>query len=209
MNFSELKDELYARGADYLEDDAASVARAERWLNQAYREILNLHAWPFLQASATGTADAGEVTVSDLRKIRFVTDTDDGDPGRKLTRVSLDELVADEDESFDLTRTGRPEFYYLDSDDTIKAYPVGGTIRVYYFKRVAPMSADADEPIFDEEYHPLIVDRAMIKVYIDSDNFEQAAALREEYNLGLRAMAEDYLLESREVKFIPVDPYDG
>jgi hypothetical protein len=209
MNFSELKDELYARGANYLEEDADGVARAARWINQAYREILNLHAWPFLQASATGTADAGEVEVADLRRIRFVTDTSDGTtPGRKLKRVSLDDLLA-EDNELDATLSGTAEHYYLDGDSTIKSYPVGGTITAYYFKRVAPLSADSDEPIFDEEYHPLIVDRAMIKVYIDTDNFEAAAALREEFNQGVRSMAEDYLLESRDIQYIPLDPYDG
>src|SRR5690606_7391971 len=187
--------------------------RAERWLNQAYREMLNLHSWPFLQAHVTGAAGAGQVVVPDLRKIRFVTDVDQyGDgagsvPGRALTRVSKDDLV---DEYKDLTHTGRPDYYYLDGTSTVNTYRVGGTIRVDYIKRVDPMSSDLDEPIFDEEYHPLIVDRAMIKAYIDSDNFEAAQALRDEFDAWMLAMAEDYLLDSREVQIIRiVDPYDG
>jgi hypothetical protein len=208
MNFSELKAELYARGTDYLSEDAAGVARAARWLNQGYREILNLHAWPFLQATATGSDGAGLVVVNDLRRIRFVTDASDGgDPGRKLKRVSLDDLVAEDDANLSLT--GRPEYYYLDGTSTIKSYPQGGTLRTYYIKRVDPMTGDSDEPVFDEEYHPLIVDLAMIRAYLDNDNFESAAALRNEVNLSLAAMGEDYLLDSREVQFIRVEPYDG
>lgn len=207
MNFSELKDELFARGTNYLEEDADSIARAERWLNQAYREILNLHAWPFLQDVETGSANAGEVSVPDLRKIRFVTDVSDGsNPGRQLRRVSLEDLVHDDDA--DLTLTGTPEWYYVDGGNIVKGYPVGGTIRAYYIKRVSPMSG-TDDPLFSEEYHNLIVDKAMIKAYIDGDNFEAAAALRQEFESGVSAMAEDYLLDSRDVQFIPVDPYDG
>lgn len=204
MTFNELKDELFARGTNYLEEDAASEARAERWLNQAYREILNLHAWPFLQATATGTTDAGEVSISDFRKIRVVSDVSPGYDVH-LGRASFEELLTD---FGDVTEAGTPEWYYLDGDDTVKAFPVGGTIKVYYIKRVAPMSG-TDEPIFDEEYHNLIVDKAMVKAYIDSDNFEAAAALREEANLSLAAMAEDYFLDSRETMFIPANPYDG
>jgi hypothetical protein len=206
MNFSELKTEFYARGTDYLNEDAQGVARAERWLNQAYREIVNLHAWPFLQTVATGAADAGFVVVPDLRKILYVTDSSGGqNPGTPLKRVSIEDLQA---ESANVSQTGTPELYWLDGAETIMAYPVGGTISVRYVKRVAPMTG-TDVPIFDEEYHNLIVDKAMIKAYVDSDNFEAAAALRDEVNLTLSAMAEDYLLASRETQYILVNPYDG
>jgi hypothetical protein len=204
MNFTELKDELFARGTNYLEEDAETEARAERWLNQAYREILNLHVWPFLQTTATGTAGAGEVAIADFRKIRVVTDISPGYDVH-LGRSSFEELLVD---FGDLTDTGDPEWYYVDGTATVKAFPVGGTIKVYYIKRVDPMSG-TDTPVFDEEYHNLIVDKAMVKAYIDSDNFEAAAALREETNLALTAMAEDYFLDSRETMFIPVEPYDG
>lgn len=207
MNFTELKDELFARGTNYLEEDATDIARAERWLNQAYREILNLHAWPFLQAVTTGADGAGFVSVPDLRKIRFVTDVSSGgSPGRKLNRVSLDDLVLTDDA--DLTVTGTPEWYYVDGGNAVKSYPAGGTIRVYYIKRVDPLSG-TQSPIFSEEYHNLIIDKAMMKAYIDNDNFEAAAVLRQEFDAGVEAMAEDYLLDSREVQFIPVWPYDG
>jgi hypothetical protein len=204
MNFTELKDELFARGTNYLEEDAETEARAERWLNQAYREILNLQVWPFLQDTETGTDGAGFVSIADFRKIRAVTDVSSGFDVA-LGRSSFEELLSDYG---DLTDTGTPAWYYVDGDDTVKAFPVGGTIKVYYIKRVGPMSG-TDDPVFDEEYHNLIVDKAMIKAYIDSDNFEAAAALREETNLALTAMAEDYFLDSRETMFIPADPYDG
>lgn len=204
MTFNELKDELFARGTNYLEEDASTEARAERWLNQAYREILNLHAWPFLQATATGSAGAGFVSIADFRKIRVVSDITPGYDVH-LGRATFEELLV---ENGDLTETGDPEWYYVDNDDTVKAFPVGGTIKVYYIKRVDPMSG-TNEPIFDEEYHNLIVDKAMIKAYIDSDNFEAAAALRDATDLALAAMAEDYFLDSRETLFIDVAPYDG
>lgn len=202
MNFTELVDELFARGTDYLDEDASSHARAERWINQAYREILNLQSWPFLETIATGASGAGTVSIPDLRRIRFVQDLDTGD---YLQRATLEELAADQ---ADVTTTGTPELYYIEGGALVSAYPVGGTLEVHYIKRVSPMSG-TDTPLFSEEYHDLIVDRAMMKAYKDSDNFENAAALKLEFDAGLASMAEDYSLDSREVTYLIVDPYDG
>jgi hypothetical protein len=200
MNFAELKEEFYARGTDYLSEDAAGVARAERWLNQAYRQVVNLQPWPFLQQDAAGDLTVvTQLTVPDLRKIRYVTDSSSGSyPGRPLKRVSIDDLVSDGE---DLSLSGTPEYYYVVSGNRVSTYPLGSSIYVAYIQRVAPLSG-ADEPIFDEEYHDVIVDLAMIKAYKDSDNFEAAAALRQEVDSQLAAMVEDYMLDSREVQYI-------
>lgn len=208
MIFTDLREELFARGTDYLEEDAAGIARADRWLNQGYREILNLHAWRFLHAFVLGTEGAGTAAVPDLRRIRYVTNTDGvtpGIPGHPLQPTTDEDLV---DEGQDLAQTGTPETFYVATNNIIVAHPVGGTIRVDYVKRVPPMSG-TDEPVFDEEYHPIIVDKAMVKAYVDSDNFEAAAALKLEINEQLNAMAEDYMLAERQVQFLKPTGLDG
>lgn len=218
MTFAELKTEFFARGTDYLEEDAAGIARAARWLNQAYREICNLQPWPFLTAEVVGSSltltqggaglpPTGGLAVPGLRRIRYVTDGSTGAyPGAPLKKVLMEDLLRD---GYDLTLSGSPDYYYVLNGTAVASYPLGSSIRVGYIKRTDPMVADADEPLFDEEYHDLIVDRAMIKAYKDSDNFEAASSLREEYNAGLAAMAEDYMLDSRDVQYIDVNPYDG
>lgn len=201
MNFAELKAELFARGSNYLEEDADGVARAERWLNQAYQDILSLQVWPFLQVSAVAAGVGQPVSVPDLRKIRFVTDVEGESPslpGRPLDRAILENLV---DDGLDLSTTGTPALYYTTTGNFVVPYPLGGLLRVDYIKRVSPLSG-TDSPIFDSQYHDLIIDKAMVKVYKDSDNMEQAAAVKEEYNEGVAAMAEDYMVESREPEYI-------
>jgi hypothetical protein len=203
MNFRELQDELFDRGTNYLEDTGGGTDRAARWLNQAYQEILAAQSWPFLHTVAVSGLSAGFITIPDLRKILLVTNLENT---TKLRRVSLEDLVA---EGHNVNDTGIPEYYWTVFGQTVNAYPVGGTLQVNYIKRVSPMSG-TDEPIFDAQYHDLIVDRAMVKAYKDTDNFEAAAALMEEFNLGLRAMTEDYMMDSRDVTFIPVmNPRDG
>lgn len=206
MNFTELREELFARGTSYLSEDAASTARADRWLNQAYREICNLHVWPFLVTEVTGTAGAGQVSIPDLRKLLLVADSSVGTtPGFILQRSSYEDLAQDGE---DLSQTGSPALYWMQGT-IVRAWPVGGTIYVRYAKRVDEISG-TQTPLFDEEYHDLIVDRAMIKAYKDSDNFEAAAALRQEFDAGMTAMAEDYQVFSRDVTYLDAgDPYDG
>jgi hypothetical protein len=201
LNFSELKTELYARGTDYLSEDGAGVARAELWLNQGYREILNLQVWPFLVASQSG---ATPLVITDLRRIQnawYGTTSDS-----PLQVVSQAELLED---GLDLTDTGTPVYIYADTTG-LKTYPVTtGSITVIYIKRVNPLTG-TDTPIFDEEYHPLIVDKAMIRAYIDGDNYEAAAGLKQLLDENLAAMTEDYMLTSRGPRYIQVvDPYDG
>lgn len=205
MNFSELKTEFFARGTNYLEEDAQGIVRAEAWLNQGYREIINLHAWTFLHATANGAANAGTVSIPDLRRVLYVADSSTGNsPGRQLQYRSLADLV---DMGVDLSEPGDPDYYWIDGGNVVKAYPVGGTLSARYIKRVPPMTG-TDSPIFDEEYHNLIVDKAMVKAYIDGDNFEAAAALRAEIDLGLSAMAEDYMIETREPEYLDPTGYD-
>lgn len=194
MNFSELKTEFFARGTDYLSEDAAGIARAERWLNQAYREILSYQAWPFLVSETRGSEGAGFVSIPDLRKVLSVTDESSG---RMLQRISREDL----DLEANAADVGSPEYYWINGATTVQAYKRGGNIMVRYVRRVDPLTG-TDEPVFDEEYHDLIIDRAMIKAYKDSDNFEAAAALRQEYEAGVASMTEDYMLSSREVQFI-------
>lgn len=196
MNFVELKDELYARGTDYLSEDAAGVARAERWLNQGYREILNLQAWTFLYTLTTGPANSS-VNIPDLRRVLYVVDTANGN--QALTYVNFPDLITQYGEDA-FTDTGTPSYYYI-INGTVYPHPFGGTLKVAYIKRVAPMTG-TDTPIFDEEYHNLIVDKAMIRAYIDSDNYEAAQALQSQVDLTLQAMSEDYATTSRETQFI-------
>lgn len=195
-----MEQELFARGANYLEESAEETARADRWLNQGYREIINLHAWPFLQASATS---APPVSIPDLRRILNVYV---GSSNQPLKYVSIEDL---RHEGLDLSTTGTPEYYYIGSGNSVHTYPVTTeSITARYIKRVNPLSG-TEEPIFDEEYHNLIVDKAMVKVYQDSDNFEAAAALQTSIDTALQSMGEDYMVLSRDMQFIEPTGFDS
>jgi hypothetical protein len=129
VTFAELKAELGDRGFDYLDDD-----RLGRFINQAYREICNLHAWPFLETTATGAP--GDIVISP-RKVLWVRDATDT-PLRYISYTDLAEI------GVPFADTGAPEWWYLlstgDSVD-VMTYPVTtDNITVRYVKRVAPLT---------------------------------------------------------------------
>lgn len=203
MDLTAMALEAVARGAE------ASETRLDAWLNQAYRRILNAYDWPFTEATTTGAAGTGVVTITDFRKAILVSDSTLNSPGARLSKITWPELSEDiEAEKF--AQTGTPEFWYFDGvANQIKTYPLGGTITVRYYKRINPLTA-ADSPVFDEEYHLDVVDRAMIEVYKDNDEMESAATQAQIVRDNLLQMARDYQVISREVSYIQLpNPYDG
>jgi len=205
VTFADITAEMAARGSE------AGATRNGVWANVAYRMILNAHDWPFTVTTATGTAGAGSVAVSTFRKAIVVGDVEDSalPPGNRLHKITFEE-VAEDLEGQDIAVAGTPEFWWYDAvAGSIKTYPLGGTIYARYYQRLAPLTG-VQEPVFDEEYHNLIVDRAMVEVHKDSSEFDVATAALNQYYVDLAAMARDYQVYSREHGYIQVpDAYDG
>lgn len=167
MDFSELVDEVQARGFDYLSD-----TRAGRYVNTAYLELCGLHQWPFLEESAIGTAP---LAISDLGTIEAVIDQD---LNRELFPVEYRDLLA---AYGDLSTTGVAEFYYIANPSgtlTVATYPVTtNTIGVQFWEVPAELTG-TDTPVVPARYHDLIVDLAVCRAYRDSDNHSAAEALQ-------------------------------
>lgn len=153
------------------------------YLNVAVTEIAELHDWPFLLASTTGTSP---LTISDLRSIESVST-----PSSKLTPIDRRDLS---DYATNLSQTGTPNHYYLSSSTQISTYPVGTeTLTVRYWKVPTELSAGGDTPVIPTRYHYAIVDYAAARAYADSDNPEAAANARREGERLVGLMMESLL----------------
>lgn len=182
MNLEELVTELKARGFDYL-----STSRCTNYLNDAMSlDICEGEDWPFLHATAEGTAP---LTVSDLRSVESVTNATQGS---KLSPIDPRELTDSYDTS--LTTAGSPTFYYLDSEGVISVYPVNSTdtISVRYWKAPEALSGTAS-PVIPSRWHSLIVDFAVARAYADSDDYELAQNAKESADGRLAQMRQSLL----------------
>lgn len=203
MTFAELTAELVARGAQN------NATRNGRWINQAYRAIWNYREWPFALKNATSaTPDSGFVLVPDMRKITGVWDATNYQPGRPLQKTTTHQLTRDG--VWDFAQSGEPQWWYWDGvAGAVLTFPLSGTITVEYYSRVDVLTG-VQVPAFDEEYHHLIVDRAMVEVYKDADELAAAEKALNAWYIEMAQMVDDYMDDAVEPMYIDVvDPYDG
>lgn len=185
--FLELLTELYGRGFDYLSQDAGGVTRAKRWINQAYHELCEAEPWPFLADTVTGTAP---LEIADLSHVLYVVDSTNES---RLVRVDPRTLT---EEDTDLTTTGTPTHWYMDGDD-VTVFPVASVdLSVRYIVTPPDLEADDDECLVPKRYSNLIVDGACVMAYRDSDNFQAAVEVRNEWEKGVERMRRTLLVEN-------------
>lgn len=168
MDLAALRTELQARGGARLE--VGTNTRTDAYLNRAYLDICEDEEWPFLAATASGTAP---LTISDLRTVESAVI---GSLSLKLSPRDPRDLLEDDTS---LTTTGTPTWYYVTSTG-ISVYPTSTTasLSVRYWKVPALLSNGTDTPLLPARFHQLIIDQAMQYVYLDADGFDQAAALQ-------------------------------
>ena len=181
MNFGELLTEFYANGFDYLSDGGAGETRAKRFINQSYQELCAYDDWPFLEATATGTAP---LTVSDMRKPLYVVDT--ANFNRTLWEVDQATLT----DGADLTATGGwPHYYYLTGGTTVNIYPTAtDSLTVRYIKTPTDLSADTDTPVVPAPYHDIIVLGAVRRALLDDTDGASIALIKQEWQDRLATM---------------------
>lgn len=186
MTFAELQDEFKDRGYHYVDP-----ARYKRWLNQAYLELCESDDWPFLETETSSTAP---LTISDLRQVLYVYDSTNDNALTGRDQRTMHERDPD------LTATGNPENWYLEGTDTLNVWPPNTdvTIQVRYLEVPDEMSDDSDEPVVPSRFQNLIVDGAVIRALRNSEEYERAQILRNDWDLGVMRMAASLMDRNRQ-----------
>jgi hypothetical protein len=144
--------ELDARGYSRFAD-----ARQNVWLNSAKNRFEDYpFDWPWLKATTTGAAP---LTISDLRRVRSVVDTN--------ARVSLEQIDADELIEFVdavLTLSGAAAWWYLSAETVVSTYPTTAALSVRYVKFSPELSGDSDTPLIPARYRQTWLDLAEVEV---------------------------------------------
>lgn len=176
--FLNLQNELYARGYDHLNQNAAGRARAKRYINQAHQELCLEELWPFRLATATGAAP---LLIADLDRVLTVVDT--ANNRQRLFVASEEELS-----NADLTATGTPVYFYRSASLQVSTWPVGGTLSVRYFRVPNMLASDADTTLVPLRYSDAIVDGAVRRAAKDRDNPDAVALAEAERQRALTLM---------------------
>lgn len=173
MNREEIREELIASGAENIAREPGGEDRLNRWIQQSYRELCDYKPWPFLFDKDEGAAP---LTIAELGHVIAVVDVAARNP---LEPITINQMVLGDPTQ---TGTGKPEYWFTEDNETIQITPTqaGLIIRVLY-RKIVSLLDDADEPIFDPDYHDAIVTRARVKVYKATDNNEAAAEMMKDY----------------------------
>jgi len=181
LTFKEIYEEVVAHGWDNIAGEEGGEARIKRWINQAYREIIDFKAWGFLEATKEGKAP---LTIADLGHVLSVVNLTNETRLDYTTRAGL----AHWDPV--LSATGVATQWFLEGETELHVYPLdtASTLRVVYLKNPADLKEDKDEPALPPAYHGLIVDGAVVRAYKTTDNCEAGGFVRQEFDRGLRNM---------------------
>lgn len=181
MNLGEARTELAGRGFDYLE-----ASRVNTFLNDAKNTFEDAYPFPWLETSTSG---ASPLTIADLKQVLYVVDSTNN---QELVGVAASQVVAELDPSI-TTTTGAPDVWWLDGEETIRTYPTTAvTLSVRYVKESPELSADSDTPLIPARYHQTWVDIAVIRAYMDSDNFVAALGLKQIVDVTLSQIITRY-----------------
>lgn len=166
------------------------------YLNEVYFEVLSWFDWPFLTAEATfdtvaGQADyslSADAVASDVKHVQAMSVR-----GGQRRRVLEPVRQVDLDESLLAGLSGVPQLVVVGADgDTVSLDPVPAgveTVTVTYLKQVPELAADADVPVFADEYHPMLVYGASVRVLDrEGDDGTLADRFQREYEAMLQRM---------------------
>lgn len=150
-------------------------ARLVKWIEQAYEEIQNIYFdWNFLRKDATVTTVSGQSkrTAEDDVGIYNLDDfyTAAGAEMDVRERIDLDHQLPS-------INNGTPYLIVVEPNKDLFFYPTPDAAYTYnysYFRKPFTLDGDDAEPAFPEQFHKLIVARAMIYY----GNYESAVEVK-------------------------------
>lgn len=186
------------------ETDDVSTALLNTYLNQGYYELSLAFDWPWVQETyAISVVDGtqGYAVPADYRVLLAIVDED---KRRTLTQLTPQEALGrfggDMPEGSDAT-------YYYIWEDTINLIPIPDTTAasrytLYYQKAVTALSADADEPLFADEFHLILAYYAIARVWEHEEEFDKARQSDDTFNQKAGQMARYYNKRERRVPLV-------
>lgn len=190
VTLDELRQELYDRGYDHLQQTAQTRQRATRWINQGYLELCLEERWPFRLTTTSGVAP---LTIDDMDAVLTVAGADEN--ATQLYEMTERELTA-----WNLGHTGTALWFFRDSL-LVRTYPASeATITVRYWKVPAELVSWTDTTMVPRRYANVIVDAAVMRAASDRDNSMAVDLAERMYQRGLALMRRQLLVAPTHIE---------
>jgi hypothetical protein len=193
VNLSALRDRARALSGIRLQT-LRSDEQVDVVINEAYQEVINLSQWPFLRASQQVSLASGVnsfETPNGYSEVTSISYTNDGGDSVRLQSTTVDEIdrLRDEDgpEPFLYARVTDREFVIWPTPN------INLTLQIRGKQTVETLSADSDEPIFDDQFHPMLSYRAASRMLAEEgDDSGRAEFYQQEANTFFARMQQFY-----------------
>lgn len=203
MNLSTLRGRVRALSGIRLQD-IRSDEQIDTVVNECYQEVIESTNWPFLRSEDTLTVSAGTEefnTPSGYSEVNSVSYADQIGNNVRVAQTTLDEIdLIDQDEE------GDPVYYARVNEDTFRLWPVPAvtiTLTIRGKEVVPELSADSDEPVFAEQFHPLISYRAASRILAEEgDDSGRSQFYQNEANNFFARMLQFYMRNNDTRMFV-------
>lgn len=191
----------YVREQALIETDDWASAKLDIVINEGYREVAQRFDWPFLESSNTFDVTAGQQAYSlasvaaateSIATIQAIVDTD-----RRQRLVEIGSNEAFQRFGGDWSESSRASEFFIWANE-INLIPIPDTTevdayKIYYFKKPTVLANDAAEPEWDEQFHYVLAQWALARVWEREEDYEKGLAWQSKFDDQVERMARYYL----------------
>ena len=166
-------------------------------IDQVYQELLSLTPWPFLRSETTVSLSASVnefETPEEFSEVLSVSYTFDDSEVVRMKQTTLDELDNLEDED------GEPVYYARIDEKSFRIWPRPQnalTLRIRGKLVAESLTESDDEPLFAEQFHPILAYRAASMILgEEGDDSGRAQFYQTESNNFYNRMRQYYIRSS-------------
>lgn len=183
----------WARNQTLLETDDISNTDVDAIINQGLRKISTQFPWPWLATSTTQVLSDGVQSYalpSDLDHLEKVIYVGKSIPLEEVSSLEAWHRKGDQFASGDPTH-----FFIWGEDLMLSPIPTStsGSIKLYYYKRPTALTDDTDEPPFAEQFHLILADYTIARLWEREEDFSKAEEAERAFLTGVNDMARYYL----------------
>lgn len=189
-NRSAIRD--YAREQTLVETDDFADDKVDAVINEGLRVVSSRLLWPWLQTSTTLSVVAGTreyALPADHVYTTALIEQGDSVRLRQVAPIDAWQQIGDDPRSSD------PEAYFIWGDTLIltTSPQSNATFDHYYYKQTDVLVDDTDEPAFRSEFHMMLADFAIARMWEREEDFAKARQAQQRFDIRVEEMARAYL----------------
>ena len=191
----------YARELTLVETDDISNTKINNIIDQGIRELASRFRWPWLETTDTIAVVAGTRSYALPTDFQYLHSLLRAGSKIRLRATSPSKALGTYGDDFP---EGTAEGYYLwGSSLFLTRNPASNeTLNLFYYQSPTMLSNDTDVPGFDAQFHLLLADYAISKIWEREEDFVKAKASVNRWDDGVEQMARWYQERTEDMPMV-------